>query len=119
MHNVLSSLGAVSWGLLENSPATGVVAVADEPSRKATIAGTELIKIWAAEPGMKDESISGVTRSLILTGQRVSEVCGTEVSELDFEAALWTRPAGRSKKRVGAHDPSDGRAAIHPSRRGA
>lgn len=45
----------------------------------------------------RSHSIPRILRLCLLTGQRVGEVCGIELGELDAQTVLWTIPKGRSK----------------------
>jgi integrase len=87
---------AVKRGLVDRSPAEGVVLPAAPPSRDRTLSDAETGLFYRAF-----ESVGGpfgtVGRLLFLTGARKSEVSGLKWSELDLAARTWRLPKERSK----------------------
>ena len=87
----------VEWGLLEHSPADSIGVVTDETSRASVLTDEQLAAIWNVAGAMKDQRIGRIIRLLILTGQRVSEVCGITRAEIDLETGVWMLPGERAK----------------------
>lgn len=87
----------VDWGLLDSSPAAGLTNVADEHSRDTVLSNRQIVTVWAALAEIKDSRISRIVALLLLTGQRVSEVCGIHCNEIDLDAKTWTLPSSRTK----------------------
>lgn len=82
--------------LVPQSPYQGYSKPSDEKARDRVLSNTELATLWqvASDDG---QPFGSITRLLILTGQRRSEVSGIRDSELDLNARRWTIPAARSK----------------------
>lgn len=87
----------VDWGLLDSSPAASLTNVTDERSRDTVLSDEQIAAIWAALVEVKDPRIGRIIALLLLTGQRVSEVCGIHHDEIDLEAKTWTLPGARAK----------------------
>lgn len=66
-----------------------------ESARERVLSWPEIRALWT------DEELPWAARQacklLLLTGQRVNEVCQASWAEMDRTAALWTLPAARSK----------------------
>ena len=61
-------------------------------ARERVISEDEIRSVWAAT----DPRLAPL-KLLLSTGQRVEEVLGMSLAEVDFEAGTWTIPAGRRK----------------------
>lgn len=88
---------AVEKDILENTPFTGVKVPVDLVSRERILSNSEIGKLWASElpkAAMSDE-VKRIIKFLLLTGQRVGEVCGINVKEID--GRWWTLPPERTK----------------------
>ena len=87
---------AVKRGLIDRSPAEGVVLPAAPPSRDRTLSDAETGLFYRAF-----ESVGGplgtVGKLLFLTGARKSEVSDLKWSELDLDARTWRLPKEQSK----------------------
>ncbi len=70
-----------------------------KPKHFAAARWQDARKVYAAI-GNKDSTGSMALRLAILTGTRSGEVRGATWSEIDLEAALWTKPAERMKIRI-------------------
>lgn len=96
--------GCFSWamkqGLVDGNPVVGTAKPAPETKRDRVLTAKEVKAIWHAAG---EDDYGQIVQLLILTGQRREEVGGIAWSEIDFEQALWTLPAARSKNRL-AHD---------------
>lgn len=88
---------AVDWGFLELSPASGLPRPASERSREIVLSERQLRAVLPAFEEHKDVRIGAILKLMLLTGQRVSEICGMHVRELDLEARLWQLPESRTK----------------------
>lgn len=66
--------------------------------RERVLSPREIHHVWHALPstGMSQTAITAV-RLLLLTGQRVSEVCGIRRDELDLDEGWWELPPERTK----------------------
>jgi integrase len=81
--------------LVERNPAQGI----DPPRSKVrtrVLSLNELARIWHATEQL-NPTYRDITRLLITTGQRYSEVGGMRWGELDLDRALWSLPAKRTK----------------------
>jgi integrase len=87
---------AVSRGIIARSPCDGVERPSAETARDRMLSDDELRLLWrgAEQVGWP---FGDLTRLLILTGQRRSEVAGMTWDELDLTARTWTVPAARAK----------------------
>jgi integrase len=87
---------AVSRGILERSPCEGIDPPSAEKSRDRVLDDDELKLVWRAANSL-GLPFGPITKLLILTGARRSEVGGMEWGELDLEARAWTIPGARTK----------------------
>ncbi len=88
---------AVEKDILEHTPFTGVKVPVELASRERILTEAEVIKLWLTElpkAAISDE-IKRIIMFLLLTGQRVGEVCGINVNEID--GCWWTLPPERMK----------------------
>jgi integrase len=69
-----------------------------EPVRDRVLDANEVRAFWNALPDADmRESTRRILRLCLVTGQRVGEVAGMTLEEVDVEAAVWTIPAARAK----------------------
>jgi integrase len=90
---------AVEKDILEHTPFTGVKVPVELESRERILSEAEVLKLWTTElpkAGISDE-VKRIIKLLLLTGQRVSEVCGINPDEID--GRWWTLPPERTKNR--------------------
>lgn len=88
---------AVEKDILEHTPFTGVKVPVELESRERILSETEVLKLLTTElpkAGISDE-VKRIIKLLLLTGQRVSEVCGIIPDEID--GRWWTLPPERTK----------------------
>jgi integrase len=88
---------AVEKDILEHTPFTGVKVPVELESRERILSESEIRKLWTTElpkAAMSDE-VKRIIKLLLLTGQRVSEVCGIIPDEIDGH--WWTLPSERTK----------------------
>lgn len=88
---------AVEKDVLEHTPFTGVKVPVALQSRERILSEAEIRKLWVTElpkAGMSDE-VKQIIKLLLLTGQRVGEMCGIVPNEVDGN--WWTLPPERTK----------------------
>lgn len=90
---------AVERGIISASPCAGVKAPAPAQSRDRVLSDDELATLWKA-CDIIGWPFGAVTKLLMLTGARRSEVAEMRWAELDIEARTWTLPASRAKNGV-------------------
>lgn len=111
LQNTLSSVfsWALSEGLVEANPVTGLRKRTKEVAKKRVLADEELHCFWQATeraaPAFRD-----TLRLILLTGQRPGECAGIRAEEVDLAAGLWTIPAGRTKNKIEHTVPLVGQA---------
>ncbi|MEW5963040.1 MAG: tyrosine-type recombinase/integrase [Pseudomonadota bacterium] len=83
-------------GLVDMSPCFGLDMPSNHNSRDRFHTDDEIRCIWRA---LETEGYpyQQIVQLLLLTGQRRGEVAGMRWSEIDFDRALWTLPARRTK----------------------
>ena len=88
----------VSVGLVDSNPCIGLKAPAPELARDRVLSTAELRTFWHGLPeAPMSESVRQILRLCLVTGQRVSEVAGARIDELDFDAMEWGLPGDRVK----------------------
>lgn len=89
-----------SWlvreGLVESNPVIATNRAAEAGARERVLSDSEITKIWHAAG---DSQYGSIVRLLLLTGARRNEIASARWSEIDFEDALVTLPAERTKNR--------------------
>jgi integrase len=94
-----SLLGFFTWavhqGLLDSNPVSGTEH-RDEVGRDRLLEDAEIAAIWA---GLGQDDYAAITRLLLLTGARRSEIANLQWSEVDLEQALITIPPERVKNK--------------------
>lgn len=88
---------AVEKDILEHTPFTGVKVPVKVFARERVLTETEIRKLWTTElpKAAMSEQVKRIIKFLLLTGQRVGEVCGISIDEVD--GRWWTLPAERTK----------------------
>lgn len=86
-------------GRLECNPTLGLKKRAPRTARTRVLSMAELKIFWLASESMTGMSatIRDALRLQLLTGARISEVLEAELVEIDFNNAVWTIPAKRTK----------------------
>ncbi|MER9199684.1 tyrosine-type recombinase/integrase [Mesorhizobium sp. M0933] len=87
-------------GDLDENLVEGMAKPTETAERDRVLSPDEIKTMWAglADADMR-ESTRRVIRLCLVTAQRVGEVSGMMVGELDLDAAQWTIPAARSKNK--------------------
>jgi integrase len=86
---------SVQRGLIDSSPAIVVTKPAEENKRDRVLSHDEIRAVWKACEGLY--AFGRAIRTLLITGQRRSEVGQMAWGELDESKRLWTIPAARTK----------------------
>jgi integrase len=88
----------VSRGIIKSNPCDGISPPSEETARDRVLSLDELHLVWNATDRL-GFPFGPITKLLILTGQRRSEVGDMEWNEIDVEKCIWTIPAVRSKNK--------------------
>jgi len=84
--------------LVTDNPAMGVRPVVQEIARERVLTPEEIRQFWTALDGVAMQpAYKAALRFVLVTGQRVGEVCGIEWAELSDGDTWWTIPAHKSK----------------------
>jgi integrase len=98
VHAALSSLFA--WGLRQRriaaNPCVGVWRPSAPPARDRVLSDAEIALLWRASDRLAPQ-FGAAVKVLLLTGCRLSEVCGIRRDELGENGATWTIPAEHAK----------------------
>jgi integrase len=95
----------VRWSLARGDIEADVMAAMVKPvgssPRTRVLTAEEIVTLWNSLPTAlpNDTATQNVIRLCLVTGQRIGEVAGIEVHELDFATNTWTLPARRSKNK--------------------
>lgn len=87
---------AMSRDWLEASPVEGITKPNAEPVRDRVLDMDEIRQVWDA-CALAGFPFGSFVRTLILTGQRRTEVAGMRWADLDLKAATWIIPSGDTK----------------------
>jgi integrase len=96
-----SLMAFLNWAAREGFTETNVAQFTNknpEQGRTRVPSEAEFAKIWHALPPARDD-FGDITRLLMLTGQRRSEISDLEWSEIDFDRATITLPPARVKNK--------------------
>ena len=91
---------ATRRGDLDRNPIEGMAKpAAENGARERTLNDDEIQRFWNALPAAisKGKTTQRALKLCLLTGQRVGEVAGMRVDEIDFKGAIWTIPGARTK----------------------
>jgi integrase len=87
---------AAERDLIDTSPALGIKAPMGEMERDRALSDDELLQVWRAAAAVGGFP-GALIKTLILTGQRRSEVAGMRWDDLDLERGVWTLPREATK----------------------
>jgi integrase len=105
---------AIDRGYCDTNPTMNIKARAPQAGRSRVLSEAELVEVWKA---CLDDDHAGVTRLLILTGQRRSEIGDLAWDEIDADKRQIELPERRTKKgRAHIIPLSDEALALLPSR---
>jgi integrase len=83
-------------GLVDNNPCDRLKAPAKKIARDRVLDDVEIARVWHAASSI-GYPFGTISQLLLLTAQRRNEVTSMRWKDLDFEAALWSIPAGLTK----------------------
>jgi integrase len=90
---------AVARGDMDSNPLSGAKPPAASPPRERVLDDLEIGLLWRAWPTVFSEPMALALKLALTTGQRIGEVCGLTLSEIDFTKRAWTIPASRAKNK--------------------
>jgi integrase len=91
---------AAARGDLDRNPMEGMKMPTPPRPRERVLSEEELATLWKALPSIqKSVSCQRIIKLCLLTGQRVGEVSGIRMSEIDLRTRVWTIPSARSKNK--------------------
>ncbi len=91
---------AISRDIVDATPVAMVKAPARENQRDRVLSADEIRTLWSGlDTTLMSTGTKFVLKLQLATAQRKGEVVGAALSEFDFEDAVWTIPAERSKNR--------------------
>jgi integrase len=101
---VFEDLHAVTrWALARGDLDADPMAAMNKPlgsqPRTRTLTAEEIRTLWMSLPEALPPIPQRIIKLCLITGQRVGEVSGMRVGELDLKARTWTIPASRSKNK--------------------
>ena len=88
---------AVERGDLDNNPIEGANKPTGYKPRERFLEPEEIAVLWKAWPTALPASVALALKLALVTGQRIGEVTGITLDEIDFPKAVWNLPAERSK----------------------
>jgi integrase len=88
---------AVTRGVLDNCPMDGMKPPAEEKARERTLSDSEIAAVWNSTALRNPHR--AIIKLCLLTAQRVGEVAGMTMDELELKARTWTIPKARSKNK--------------------
>jgi integrase len=94
---------AVRWAVqheyLDANPLDGMTKPAQGTARTRVLSDDEIRTLWTGLPDTLARSVQcqRIIKLCLITAQRVGEVSGMSVSELDLKAREWRLPASRTK----------------------
>jgi integrase len=89
---------AVERGVLDACPMDGMKPPAEEKARERVLSDSEIATVWNSE-ALTKQAHREIIKLCLLTAQRVGEVAGMCMDEIDLQARTWTIPAERSKNK--------------------
>ena len=90
---------AVARGELEHNPMEGMRKPEEGAPRDRVLPDSEIAQLWngLGEALPRSKAVQRIIKVCLLTAQRVGEVAGITMSELDLKARIWTLPGERTK----------------------
>jgi integrase len=92
---------AVARGDLDRNPMEGMRMPATSAPRERVLSDAEIANLWNGLPTTMrgSPSCQRIVKLCLLTAQRVGEVAGIRLEEIDAMTRTWTIPASRSKNK--------------------
>jgi integrase len=90
---------AVGQGYLDHNPMEGMEPPARASVGERVLSDDEIRTLWNGLPESLARSVTcqRIVKLCLVTAQRVGEVAGMQLDELDLKATTWTIPGSRSK----------------------
>ncbi|MFZ1988147.1 MAG: site-specific integrase, partial [Alphaproteobacteria bacterium] len=90
---------AVKRGDLDHSPIDRMAKPAPEGApRERVLSDNEIRLMWnALAAALRSKAAQRIVKLCLITGQRVGEIAGMRIDELDFNRAVWSLPGDRVK----------------------
>jgi integrase len=88
---------AVARGDLDHDPLAGLKPPTTSKSRERFLDVEEIAALWPAWPNVFPAAMTLALKLALSTGQRIGEVCGMTLEELDLAKAVWNLPPERTK----------------------
>lgn len=91
----------VARGDLDHNPAEGMRKPGEAKPRERILSDDEIGTLWRALPAAlpRSKSCQRIIKLCLVTAQRVGEVSGMRLSEIDLDAKLWSIPGSRTKNK--------------------
>ncbi len=91
----------VSRGDLDHNPAEGMRKPGEAKPRERILSDGEIGTLWKGLPEAlpRSKSCQRIVKLCLVTAQRVGEVSGMRLNELDLDAKLWSIPGSRTKNK--------------------
>jgi integrase len=90
---------AVGRGDLEHDPLAMMQAPDKLPPRERVLSDDEIKTLWKELPKVFPQSTALALKLALATGQRIGEVAGISVEEIDLKRRLWVIPGARTKNK--------------------
>ena len=101
---------AVARGDLDSNPLQGATNKTKSKPRERCLDEDEIATLWKAWPVAFSTPMALALRLALVTGQRIGEVCGITLEEIDLPKAVWNLPANRAKNGFAHSIPLSGLA---------
>ena len=101
---------AVARGDLDHNPISGMKAPSITKPRERFLDAEEIAALWQAWPTVLSPDMALALRLALVTGQRIGEVTGMTLDEIDFPKALWNLSPERTKNGAAHSVPLSGLA---------
>jgi integrase len=90
---------AVGRGDLDHNPMEGTISPSSEKPRERVLTNEEIATVWNGLPASlaKSKACQRIIKLCLVTAQRVGEVSGMRIDELDLVKGTWTLPGARTK----------------------
>ena len=87
---------ALERGYLDHDPTLGMKGKKPKP-RERFLTEDEIAVLWKAWPKVLPAQVAMALKLALVTGQRIGEVTGITLDEIDFAKAVWNLPKERTK----------------------
>jgi integrase len=101
---------AVARGDLDHNPLDGMKPPIKSKPRERFLEADEIAALWQAWPGVLPAPVTLALKLALVTGQRIGEICGLTLEELDLPRAIWNLPPERTKNGTAHAVPLSGLA---------